>query len=467
MHTINQLIIRQLNRISYILLFILVLSFIGCQKFLDKRPIKDISVPTTLDNLQGLLDFENSVMNINSPAGIAELAADNYYVTTATWQSEVTSFPENASNYIWDPQAIPAGNAWNGPYTGSIYYSNVVLDQLPLVVTNPGEEGKRDMIKGAALFYRAFAFMGLAQVYCLPYSTANADKPGIVLKMSSNTTDKVNRATVQQTYDRIISDLKEAADLLPTTVPFPTRPNKAAAYGTLARTYLFMRDYVNAGNYANLALQQYSTLLDYNTRIPVGNPAIPSFNAEVIFNNLGTRPNLAVFVSNVDSTLYRSYNNNDLRRTVFYVSNGVGTFRFRGCYHGNNTSGGAFDGITTGELYLERAECAARNGLKDSAMADLNRLMIKRWSNTVPYPTFTATTATDALTQILTERRKELAFRGLRWSDIRRFNIADSSITLKRIVNGITYTLPPNDLRYALLIPYNEINRSGIQQNIR
>jgi len=119
-------------------------------------------------------------------------------------------------------------------------------------------------------------------------------------------------------------------------------------------------------------------------------------------------------------------------------------------------------------MYLTRAECYARGGDATDAMNDLNTLMAKRWNNTVPFPTYTATSATDALNQILTERRKELCFRGLRWADLRRLNQDPAyAITLQRLLNGTTYSLPPNDLRYTLLIPLDEIQLSGIQQNSR
>jgi hypothetical protein len=118
-------------------------------------------------------------------------------------------------------------------------------------------------------------------------------------------------------------------------------------------------------------------------------------------------------------------------------------------------------------LYLIRAECYARAGNISSAMSDLNTLLKTRWVSGT-YTDMTATTADEALGKVLIERRKELLMRGQRWTDLRRLN-KDSrfAVTLQRVINGTTYTLPPNDLRYTLLIPYNVIQISGIQQNPR
>jgi len=75
--------------------------------------------------------------------------------------------------------------------------------------------------------------------------------------------------------------------------------------------------------------------------------------------------------------------------------------------------------------------------------------------------------AADALQKVLTERRKQLVMRFVRWMDIKRLNKEGASITLKRIINGQLYSLPPNSNLYALAIPEDVIVLSGIQQNPR
>lgn len=447
--------------------------FTGCKKFLNEKPnITDV-IPTKLNELQSLLDNARGAMNSRGAGTYAELISDNIYVTTANWQSFASSSnlinQAEVQNYIWSD--LPHDNYWNAPYSGPVYYSNIVLDQLPLMRSNPDEYDQYNSLKGAALFYRAFSFHGLAQLYCKPFSADYANEPGIVLRTTSNVSQKTARATVQQTYDKIIADLKEAADLLPLTAVPVTRPSKTAAYAALARVYLSMGDYTNAGHYSNLALQLYNTLMDYNSLLPLSNPPVKSLNQEVIFHNYSQTYILMVTSHKIDSSLYQSYNDNDLRKTVFFLPNtgaNAGTYSFRGSYNGTLFTYSVFDGLATDELYLIRAECFARAGNKDASLNDLNTLIYKRWKNNGTWVPFSATDANDALNKVLIERRKELVFRGLRWSDIRRLNLESANITLKRIIGNTTYTLLPNDPKTVMLLPFNEINNNpGILQNIR
>jgi hypothetical protein len=166
-------------------------------------------------------------------------------------------------------------------------------------------------------------------------------------------------------------------------------------------------------------------------------------------------------IAKIDSNLYKSYNANDVRKAVFFRANSDGTYFFSGDYNGANP----FDGIATDEVLLMRAECSARLNNKDAALTDLNSLMIKRWKNNGTWSPFSASNSQQALDIILTERRKELIFRDLRWMDIKRLNKENANITLKRVVSGQQFILPPNDKKFALPIPPDIVNLTGMQQN--
>jgi len=122
--------------------------------------------------------------------------------------------------------------------------------------------------------------------------------------------------------------------------------------------------------------------------------------------------------------------------------------------------------VTTDELHLIKAESLVRNNRVSEGMQTLNHLLATRWKPGSFVP-LTAGAQQDALAAVIKERRKELLIRGLRWPDLKRYNRDGANITLTRVVNGKTYILPPNDLRYAVAIPEEVIDLSGMPQNPR
>jgi starch-binding outer membrane protein, SusD/RagB family len=229
--------------------------------------------------------------------------------------------------------------------------------------------------------------------------------------------------------------------------------------------YLSMRDYDKAGTYADSSLKLYNTLIDYNTRDATSSRPFTPLNAETMYQSKFVETNVLKGVSGfaaVDSTLFKTYALNDLRRTLLFWTS-LGKLGFRGSYTGLVT---AFSGLATDETYLIRAECRARAGEVTSAMQDLNTLLIKRWKTGTFIP-YTASTSKEALDTILLERRKEMPCRGVRWTDIRRLNLDDAKIKPKRTVNNQEYELLPNSLKYALYIPPDAAIMGGYEQNKR
>jgi tetratricopeptide (TPR) repeat protein len=271
---------------------------------------------------------------------------------------------------------------------------------------------------------------------------------------------------VQETYERIIDDLEEASGLLDVTPAYSTNPSRPAAYGLLARCHLAMRSYAKALEYADLALGDHDALLDYNTLDAGRSYPMSLFNEEVIFHGQ-LSSSFAGFRSptgKTDPALYEAYEENDLRRTVFFRENTDGSFSFKGNYTGGSS---LFGGIATDELLLIRAEGYARVGDTGNALEDLNTLLEKRYKTGTFEPNV-ADNAGEAIAMVLEERRKELLMRGLRWTDLRRLNFEpEHAVTINRTVEDVTHSLAPGDPRYTLPIPDYVIQASGIEQNVR
>ena len=452
-----------LKTLTLLIVFLPILT--GCEKFLDEKQNQSLITPGQVQDLQSLLD-NNSQIN-NSDVNSAEISADNYFLTEGDFNS-LSEFERNM--YVWNPVNLfepGINNAWVIMYA-KIYKANVVLYEIEKIDKSV-DISLWNNLKGQALFLRAKSFLQVASVWSPAYdSTIDGKDLGIPLRLDPNFNTKSTRSSVHETYSQIVSDLKLAIPLLPESPIHVFRASKAAVYGMLARTYLFMREYRQAGLYADSCLQLKDNLMDYN--IPIEGYFDPSesypftrFNPEVIYEETMEYPS-SLYYGNIAEELYRSYDENDLRKAVFFNTGGIGPEGFRGDYDG---SLGIFAGLATDEVILTRAECYAREGNLVAAMTDLNTLMIKRWKNNGTFVPFTASDPSDALKKILTERRKELLFRRLRWMDIKRLNKENAGIVLTRILEGKTYRLAPNDLRYALPIPEDVIKISGMPQNPR
>jgi hypothetical protein len=441
------------------LLLVLLVTLYGCTKYLDERPNKSMVVPSTLQDLQALLD--NARLNNNFPPTV-EIAADNIYLTDMEWQSRRVS---DRNSYIWETDVFndQEMNDWSLNYV-SIYYANVVLSKLPRI--SGGTPEQHSFIAGQALFFRAYTYYHLLQVFAKPYikETAREDL-GIPLRLDPDPNLPTTRAKLEDCYTQILQDAKTAVSLLPNSSLVPTRPSRAAAYGLMARLMMTMKNYKQAKIYADSTLLLNDTLIDYNMLNPSSAQSFTLFNAEVIFNSvLYGSSALLPSRARIDSNLYMSYAPGDLRKELFFKNNPDKTISFKGSYQGNNA---LFSGLATDEIFLIRSEAQARLNNTSDALKDLNTLLQKRWK-TGGFIPVTAIDATDALRKILTERRKELVLRGLRWHDLRRLNAESSfAVTLTRLINGTVYTLPPNDNRYTFPIPSNVINMTGIPQNPR
>ncbi len=356
-------------------------------------------------------------------------------------------------------------NHWSRLYD-VVTIANIALESLDKLAPAPQEQADRDNARGIALFFRAKSFLTAVGYWGKAYKkeTAATD-PGIPLRLSSDFNLPTTRASVQQCYDQVIADLKQAADLLPATQKVLQRASRPAALCLLARTYLFMGTYDSAGVYAAKSLQLNAALVNYNTINATPAYPIPLYNAETTaFMSMANPAILANTRAVMDSVLMASYAPNDLRLLLFFKSNGNGTYGFRGAY---TQSLALFTGTATDEAWLMKAECLARAGNTGAAMDALNTLLQTRW-RTGTFVPFTAATAAAALNLVLNERRKELVFRDLRWMDLKRLNLEPGlQKTIYRKLNGKGYQLPPNDNRYALPVPATVIAVSGIAQNPR
>ena len=493
-------------------LSILLSVFTACNKELSVRPSKGSGVVITqTSDLDALLNNFSSFYNEVNRTAI--YSTDDFQLDTAIYNALPSRYPLEAIEFgTWDTQYIPTDFSetfWSGEYS-KIYQANLVLDNVKKV---SGTDQQKADLTADAHFIRAYSYWELVTNYCLPYSPANLNEPGLPIKLLPNYEESLVRQPLGATYQQIQADLTEA---LKTTVPLVQnnvartwRANTAGVNAFAARFYLSIGDYVNALKYANASLTLYGTLVNYNTGMRFGTPA-----SVIITNKNGTKQTVTIQypythdrtdvtyqLSWPESTYFRSLSfantlnwfipsrsllslydqTNDLRYKYHIVQNfsyakGLisPAYSYPGYIFYAETS--MPSGPTTAEMYLIKAECLARTGDITGAMSAVN--VLHRARTVTGSPDLVAATQAAAITVILQERRREMPFRQ-RWNDIKRLNNNDyagddvgalnrlfyqynSSSTIKPLVLQ-TFTLPANSRRLAAPLPQNDITSSNGQ----
>jgi starch-binding outer membrane protein, SusD/RagB family len=430
---------------------------------IETKPSSRIFIPGSPDELQGLLD-NSSVFGFG--AYLSTISADEFIYT----DNMIGNLSSEKKAYTWQDKMFDEKEEvsdWNSFFT-QIYYSNVVLEGVQKGrLENKENETQFNLVQGDALFKRAIAYFTLAQMFCRPYDTQTSpNDPGIPLRLTSDNKETLSRGTVKETYNQILADLNTALPLLPTKLnnKFRNRGSQPAAWAMIARTYLSMRDYPNAAKAAESCLNLYDSLIDFNEINSSTSVPFTSTNKETLYQikmPVGNFiPALRSGLGYINPNLLSLYASEDLRQLFFFN-------KFIP-YLKSSFSGDIypFSGLANDEVYLILAESYIATGQTIQGLSVLNKLLRTRWEKGKFIP-YADTTTYKARQAVLSERQKELLFRGQRWSDLRRLNKEGFKIDLERTVNGVTYHLRHNEYdRFVLPLPEN-ILKYGYAQNIR
>ncbi len=491
------------------LLVIATVCFSSCNDFLSKDPSKSSNVtPKTLDELETLLN-DYAAFSIEQNYG-AIFGSDSYGLKTEMYDSLSSTYnpATMVMPAIWDNQYLPylGQDAFFANEYKKIFTANMIISNLDNVT---GDSDKKKELELECRFIRAYSLWSLAQVYCLPYCEANLDEMGLTIKASTSFEESNARATMRDTYafieQDIITALELDKDLEMIGAKYASwRANNAAINGLAARFYLTTGDYAKARSYATTSLSNHDLLVDYNTEMRYR-------DVDYVVN--GTVIDYTYLYDSYDPTYSMEWKELTYYRFTNYTSwwyvpsdellnayNQTYDLRFR--YHiVDNYSidrghtavfpGYLFigqdevpSGTTTAEMLLIKAECEAREGETDLAMATVNELRDVRMDASAPLSVrhLSASTAEEAVKLIIEERWREMPF-SQRWNDIRRLNHNSDSFdntgdvvrnfyntTSTSIDNNTpaTYTLKAGDRKYAYPIPDTNIEASNgvILQNI-
>lgn len=491
---------------TYLLPLLLVSQILSsCNDYLDTVPSKGEN--EVLGSGKQIDALFNSSDIFNSKVAYAIASSDDIDVKPEMYE-QLGYLPDSYLNGfvfgIADAANVQYGDeVWESEYK-KVFIANLIINEIGNV-EDITEQQRIDYL-AQAYFTRALAFWNLAQTYCLPYAEETKGELGLPLKKSTSYEENVARATLEETYEQILSDLNEALKTSQGDVGSRWRVSKPAVAAMLARYYLFTQQYDKAVDYAKQALaSQSATLQDYNelelmedyASNPITSEGMPVFYSEYY----GYAPNqLADFQENYYSqyfaassghymipsaTLLGLYDHdNDLRFEQFFGSHTlwsvwVGGFGddilYRKFYH-YIWEDQIQSGPTVPEMLLTAAEALARQNQIDEAMNLLNQLRYARMRAGGDGIKLEAASQQEAIQLILDERHREMPF-VMRWFDIRRLAYNETTaddVTVEHVFykvidnvpdgeTFIRYTLPVKSHRYAIPITNMEITRSGNQ----
>ncbi|SFS39796.1 RagB/SusD family nutrient uptake outer membrane protein [Sphingobacterium wenxiniae] len=455
-----------------LLIFIIPILFFACSDaYLNIKSDQSITTPSKLSDYRAMMDNSLSFFNNGGAYSLSMCSSDEFYLMTPQWQAINDQVQRNVYIFATDIFGeVQSSQDWNENYQ-RIMVCNMVIEHLEKYDKKAEEVNEWNEIFGSALFFRAFNYYQLAQVFCPPY-VYNDNRThrflGLPLRLAYDVTLSVERSDLHMTYQQIIKDLNESIDLLPNKTINNLRPSRQAAYALLARIHLLIGDFAEAKQLAELTLGISDDVYDFSQLNTSNRYSFPTdygeSNSEIIFfASTGSILAHSRVRMHVDEELYKLYENDDLRKIVYYDNGTIDNIYFRGSLFGNSP---VFIGLTIGEMLLIRAECNAREGLYDDVSRDLSKLRRMRFTNggEVSIADF----GEDPILFVLQERRRELAFRGLRWEDLRRLNRENKyAKTIEREIQGISYKLLPNDSRYTFPLPNDVVSLGGYPQNNR
>jgi len=459
----------------------------ACSKdFLEEKPPAALPVLEAIKNEADMADAVNgmySAMRATTFYGrdipvLGDVLADNAYVFSTN-----TNRYTQQMTYNYIVTNAEASNIWTQGYVAILQANRIIYAGGQLSATNNANQ-----LRGEAYAARALVYLQLVNFFAKPYTVSpTADGVPLVTTPTflSGPYVKPSRATVTAVYDKIISDLDSAYALMATTGITGHAVNsnyisKYAAKAIQARAYLYMGNYANAVTAARLVVDNGNyTLADAANYVAYwANPAAQTGRLETIFelglnnaNNNGTTGLDYIYaqggygdILGYDA-LYNLYSATDVRKNLFLTTSPTKT----GTVYVNNKYSNLANAnekddlkiIRYSEVLLTLAESYARTGDNVNARVYANLVAQKR------DPAFTGfVTADNALAnEIVSERRKELAFEGLRYFDITRLNQPVTRPAQTRTA-PTTLTLAVDNIKRILPIPQAETDANpNIRKN--
>ncbi|MFW5761722.1 MAG: RagB/SusD family nutrient uptake outer membrane protein [Cyclobacteriaceae bacterium] len=468
------------------LVLITGLLFSCGEDFIDLAPISDANINNFYNTAT---DFETAVNGIYASlqdpyneyyvfAGIRSDQGDIQNTTGSFYQ-----LYDEFDQFFLDPANPILQRAWTNYYR-TIARANTLVDRIDGVEI---PESLAERLKGEAQFLRALSYFDLVRIFGdVPLVIKEVNDPLAGLEQERNAASII--------YDQIISDLEDAATLLPPNYTGNNvgRATSFAAKALLGKVYLtngqpglaesILKDVIDNGGYS--LLDDYASIFDVNnanhaesifeiqyksglnfTGSSFTNVFAPGDSKMVPGDNQGfNRPT---------SDFLATYDENDLRldKSVGFFTSADGaivdepfTLKYMSNLENPYDSDNNWIVLRYADVLLMYAEALLENGKSAEAIDVLNQVHAHPRTGLAAF-TSTELSSDELIEQAIREERKiELAFEGHRWFDLVRWDVYQEVMNAH---TGLRPGVTVKEHHRLFPIPQAEIdiNPDGITQN--
>ena len=471
-------VLQFIKWVQYVIFFmtitIISFIFISCKKIVETDPpINSITtvqvfsndadatsvvtgIYSQLINTQGTAKFSNGAITL-----YAGMTSDELAYT----RSSLVDFYNNS---LLSTNSFISTSLWNPMYL-AIYKCNATLEGLN---SSAGVSDQvRNQLIGEVKLIRAFCYFYLVNLF--------GDVP-LVVNIDWKSSASMTRASSENVYEQIVSDLKDAQSNLAQDYSLSkgerSRPNAWAASALLARVYLYLKDWPNAEATSTIIINN-SSLFKLETDL---NKVFLKTSVEAIWqlqpSNISSPyattegASLIPFSSTAKADYYltpqllnifdatdkrkAAWTNKSVNSSITYVY----PYKYKVAL---GTTGSTINEyymvLRLAEQYLIRAEARVYQDNLTGAISDINSIRARAGISSL----LTTVSKNEIIDSIGNERMRELfAEWGHRWFDLKRTNKADDVLAPLKGNNWQS-----TDKLYP--IPYSELQKNpNLDQNL-
>ncbi len=480
-----------MHKILFGTMFSLLLLSTSCD--LDKFPDDSITTETAWQSISDAEKFRNGMY------GTFMAVNGGIYTYIPDYQTDVFNATISFSNrggdiYRWDftSSQYDIEDTYEYNYECINNCNNILQNIDKITIEDADEQARADMIKGEAYLIRALCYHTLVVRFAKDYEPSSATSDlGMPLVLEMDPEGKPSRATLEETYKQIKSDISESRKLL------KTEGTANAIYMTMdvidafeARVDLYMHNYSDAITLAKKIIAKYPLI---TTEEGLASMWLNDKGSEIVFkvfmsqDERKTNQEMQYYLNyNTGANLFSPdfvptkwvvdlYEDNDIRKQVYFLEDSVvcNSTKVGGVYLLNKYPGNPELKTSTyqyyqmpkifraAESYLIAAEAAYNEGNTVEALEYINNLRVARQASSLNL------NGEAVFKAIKDEWIREFIGEGHRLNDLKRWHDGFSrhdTQTPSIIMSGANYnekTVSADDQRFVWEFPANDLKANS------